>query len=69
MAAPWLLSSSNLKTNTSFLKAVSVTSGTNLKKQSNMVDRTTPSTFENKDEAISSPSLATLEYCSELFGS
>jgi glutaredoxin-related protein len=68
MAAAWLLSSSNLKTNTSFLKAVSVTSGTNLKKQINMVDRTAPSTFENKDKAIGTPSLATLEFFSELFG-
>lgn len=46
-----------------------VTRGTNLKKQINMVDRTTPSTFENKDEAVSTPSLATFEFCSELFGS
>jgi hypothetical protein len=33
-----------------------------------MVDRTAPSTFENKDKAISTPSLATLEFCSEVFG-
>lgn len=38
------------------------------KKQISIVDRTAPSTFENKDKAISTPSIATHEFCSEVFG-